>query len=131
MSEITHDEESMESIIFVDNEPDIIDTFCFLLKRIFPDFEVRVALDGQSAMDMIQEESPRLVLSDYSMGKVSGGDIAAFCMERSIPCAIISGHPSEDLVGKLPEGVAILQKTDLLMRGRLEEFLKDMLQEVA
>ena len=60
-------------ILIVDDEPNIVISLEFLMKR--EGFQVSVAVDGQAALDKIAENIPDLVLLDVMMPKKSGFEV--------------------------------------------------------
>ena len=63
----------IEKILIADDEPNIVISLEFLLRR--EGFEVSVARDGQEALDAIRRDRPQLVLLDVMMPKKSGYDV--------------------------------------------------------
>ncbi len=72
-----------EKILIADDEPNIVISLEFLLKR--EGFEVGVARDGQETLDLIRRDRPQLVLLDVMMPKKSGYDV---CQEVRADAAI-------------------------------------------
>ena len=62
-----------ERILIADDEPNIVISLEFLLKR--EGYEVSVARDGQETLDTIRRDRPQLVLLDVMMPKRSGYDV--------------------------------------------------------
>ncbi|MCT4665290.1 MAG: response regulator [Flavobacteriales bacterium] len=58
------------SILIVDDEPSIVMSLDFLLRK--ENYEVFIARDGQEALDLIEENIPDLILLDIMMPKVDG-----------------------------------------------------------
>ena len=63
------------SILIADDEPNIVISLEYLLKRA--GYTVLVARDGQQAIDMIRSERPALVLLDVMMPIKSGHEVCA------------------------------------------------------
>ncbi len=61
------------SVLIVDDEPNIVISLEFLMKRA--GYDVRVARDGEAAMRAIERRKPRLVLLDVMMPKRNGYDV--------------------------------------------------------
>ena len=61
------------SILIADDEPNILISLEFLLKRA--GFQVSLACDGQAALDAILRDRPDLVLLDVMMPKKSGLEV--------------------------------------------------------
>jgi DNA-binding response OmpR family regulator len=58
------------SVLVVDDEPHILHSLEFLMKR--EDYDVRVARDGEAALQAIDEQCPDLILLDVMMPKRDG-----------------------------------------------------------
>ena len=58
------------SVLVVDDEPHILHSLEFLMKR--ENYDVRVASDGEAALEAIDERCPDLVLLDVMMPKRDG-----------------------------------------------------------
>lgn len=61
------------TILIADDEPNILISLEFLMKR--EGYNVKLARDGQEAVDAIIEHRPHLVLLDVMMPKKSGFDV--------------------------------------------------------
>jgi DNA-binding response OmpR family regulator len=61
------------SVLVVDDEPNIVLSLEFLLKQV--GYEVRVARDGEAALEAIGQFKPGLVLLDVMMPKRDGFDV--------------------------------------------------------
>lgn len=62
-----------QSVLIVDDEPNIVMSLEFLLKK--QGYDVRVASDGDKAISAIEENVPDLVLLDLMMPKRDGFDV--------------------------------------------------------
>lgn len=60
-------------ILIADDEPNIVVSLEYMMKR--EGYEVLVARDGQSALETIRRERPRLVLLDAMMPGMSGFEV--------------------------------------------------------
>lgn len=61
------------SVLVVDDEPNIVLSLEFLLKQV--GYDVRVARDGEQALESIAQATPGLVLLDVMMPKRDGYDV--------------------------------------------------------
>ena len=61
------------SVLVVDDEPNIVLSLEFLIRRA--GYEVRVARDGEAALKSMEEQTPDLVLLDVMMPKRDGFDV--------------------------------------------------------
>ena len=62
-----------QSVLIVDDEPNILLSLQFLMKK--SGYEVRTAKDGEEAMAEIERAAPDLVLLDVMMPKIDGFSI--------------------------------------------------------
>ena len=62
-----------QSVLVVDDEPNIVLSLEFLIKQA--GYEVRVARDGEAALQAMEEQLPDLVLLDIMMPKRDGFDV--------------------------------------------------------
>lgn len=62
-----------KTILLVDDEPNIVLSLEFLMKRA--GYEVRVASDGDAAIDSIKNNPPDLILLDINMAKRDGFEV--------------------------------------------------------
>ncbi|WP_347265920.1 response regulator [Paracoccus sp. (in: a-proteobacteria)] len=63
----------MAKVLIADDEPNIVVSLSFMLKR--EGYEVLVAPDGTQALAMIRSEMPALVLLDASMPGMTGFEV--------------------------------------------------------
>ena len=69
-------------ILIVDDEEMLLDLFEMLISGEF-DCEITTATDGYEAMKILETDSEfKLILSDYKMPKVSGGELFHFNSTR-------------------------------------------------
>ncbi|WP_107039714.1 response regulator transcription factor [Brumimicrobium mesophilum] len=66
----------MSKILIVDDEPNIVMTLEYALKK--KGFEVFIARDGDEAIELIKTIEPNLVLLDIMMPKVDGFEVLEF-----------------------------------------------------
>lgn len=69
-----------KTILIVDDEPNIVLSLEFLMKRA--QYEVRTAEDGETALAMVAEDPPDLILLDVNMPRRNGYEV----------CEIIRRH---------------------------------------
>ncbi len=82
----------MEKLLVIDDDLDI----CLLLKRflIKNGFEVQIAHTGKESLRMLKEYTPNLVLTDFKLGDMTGGEILIRIKEQSpqMPVIVITGY---------------------------------------
>jgi len=79
-------------ILIVDDERDLVDAYVRLLAR--PGFRCIGAFDASEAIQMIDAESPDLVITDLSLPDSSGIEIIRHVRAKSqlTPIIVMSGH---------------------------------------
>jgi CheY-like chemotaxis protein len=92
-------------VLVVDDEPQVAHALRRLLKR--EGFDVQVAFNGAEALERLKEFSPDIVLSDFRMPGMTGGELLQQ-VKRSHPLAlrlIISGYADfKSVVASVNEG---------------------------
>jgi two-component system, NtrC family, response regulator HydG len=82
----------MQRILVIDDDTDI----CLLLRRFLSknNYEVAIAHDGNSGLNLLQEFRPNLVMTDFRLGDMDGGTILSKIKDKfpSIPVLIITGY---------------------------------------
>lgn len=63
------------SILIVEDDRDLTDVLAYILRR--EGHEVRVAHDGATALELWQDSTPRLILLDLDIPRVSGWDVCS------------------------------------------------------
>jgi two-component system alkaline phosphatase synthesis response regulator PhoP len=89
------------TVLFVEDDPAFADMY--RLKLEMDGYTVRLARDGQEALDMLQrEELPDLVFLDIRLPKMDGIGLLARLREtdrtESLPVVILSNYAEDDLV---------------------------------
>src|SRR5271167_759351 len=84
-------------ILIVDDERDLVDAYVRLLAR--PGFRCIGAFDAREAIEMIDAESPDLVITDLSLPDTSGIEIIRHIRTKSLttPIIVMSGHNTPEL----------------------------------
>ena len=97
-------------ILFVDDEPAIVQAVTGVLKDL--GHGVTTAEDGRRALELCQDQSFDLVVSDIRMPHVDGLKLLATLRERGVatPVILISGHREEDGAVTPGPDVAYLRK---------------------
>jgi CheY-like chemotaxis protein len=65
----------MKRVLIAEDDPDLRDIFMRTFKK--REFDVRVAQDGQEAVDRLREEVPDVLVLDINMPRLSGFDVLA------------------------------------------------------
>jgi len=89
---ITNATDDATVILIVDDEPDITTTYAILFE--YHGFRVSAACDGSSALKMIDEVKPDVIVSDYMMPLMNGAELCAIVKKeprwKDIPFVLMS-----------------------------------------
>lgn len=66
----------MEKVLIVDDDPNILLSLEFLLRK--SGYQVFVAVDGEEAIALVEKERPNMVLLDIMMPKVNGYEVCEY-----------------------------------------------------
>ena len=104
----------MKKILLVDDEESMAGLFQTVLKQA--GFEVALAEDGKTALDMVKGDKFDLILMDQMMPEMSGNDALLLLkqdeMTKNIPVAMLTNFSHDELVNQA------------LGRGAVEYILK-------
>ncbi|PLK42206.1 sigma-54 dependent transcriptional regulator [Emticicia sp. TH156] len=82
----------MQRILVIDDDTDI----CLLLRRFLSKngYDVAIAQNGQTGLSLLEEFTPDLVMTDFRLGDLDGGQILRKIKERfpEVPVLIITGY---------------------------------------
>lgn len=90
----------MISVLFVDDEPVLVDIGRLFLKRA-GDFSVTGVLSGQEAVTLLKENTYDVIISDYQMPGMNGIDLLRFVRKQcgDIPFILFTGRGDEAIAG--------------------------------
>ncbi|WP_265210946.1 response regulator [Herbaspirillum lusitanum] len=84
-----------KSILIVDDEPDFLDVIEVAL--LMGGYRVARAKDGKQAWEMLDSETPGIILSDYSMPRMNGCElfdlVRSSSRGRNMPFIFMSATP--------------------------------------
>ncbi|GLR64302.1 response regulator transcription factor [Marinospirillum insulare] len=87
----------MAKVLVVDDEPNIVLSLEFLMQQA--GFDVTTALDGESAMALVTENPPDLVLLDISLPGISGFEVLEQLRSQEsfkrLPIVMLTAHGRE------------------------------------
>lgn len=87
---------AVKTILIADDDPSIVLSVQYLLEQA--GYRVRVANDGQAALELLQRELPDLILLDVTMPRMSGYDVCQRVREsgawRHIPIVMLTARGS-------------------------------------
>lgn len=88
-----------QSILLVDDEPDILDSLQTILERHLPGVKVRTALSGPQALDLLKAEPADLIVTDYKMPSMNGLDFLeeASRVAPGVPRILVTAFPDLDI----------------------------------
>ena len=96
-----------QTVLFVDDEVNILKA----VQRLFRNepFQVRVASRAREALELLENESPQVVVTDQRMPEMSGVDLLSAVRERhpDVVRMMLTGYTEIDVADGLPTAVAI------------------------
>jgi len=97
-------EQPVTFILVVDDEPHIVRTLTINLRA--RDYDVASAADGRSALRIIKERTPDVIVLDLGLPDVDGIDVLRTVRETSnVPVVVLSArHDSDDKIEALDAG---------------------------
>ncbi len=117
------------TILIADDEPNILISLEFLMKR--EGYDVKLARDGQEALDAIIQHRPALVLLDVMMPKKSGFDVCQEVRARAdvgrTPILMLTARGRDTDVAKGLELGANAYMTKPFSTKELVEKVKELL----
>lgn len=117
------------TILIADDEPNILISLEFLMKR--EGYDVKLARDGQEALDAIVQHRPALVLLDVMMPKMSGFDVCQEVRARAdvgrTPILMLTARGRDTDVAKGLELGANAYMTKPFSTKELVEKVKELL----
>jgi two-component system KDP operon response regulator KdpE len=83
-------------VLVVDEEPDVIKLVAMSFRMQQPAWEVIGALDGQEALDLIEQEQPNVVLLDIGLPEMSGFEVLeAIRLFSDVPVIMLTARDDE------------------------------------
>ena len=98
------------SVLVVDDDPDVREFIVTSLGDY--GYRVREAADGEAGLKAFAEERPDLVILDYAMPGLSGGDVAAQILKlvRGQPILFVSGYSESEAIKRAAPQAMMLPK---------------------
>lgn len=119
----------MAQILVVDDDPDLNKLIALILR--VDGYDVRQAAEGETALRMVQESAPDLILLDMMMPGMSGIDVARALHDTPqtthIPVVFCSAKCDQD---SYAEGLAIPQVVDYVFKPFAPQDLLSRLHNV-
>ncbi|MFA5143839.1 MAG: response regulator [Candidatus Omnitrophota bacterium] len=111
-----------KKILFVDDEPDILDLATVRLKKL--GYEVIEAVDAEEAMDIIQKTPPDLILLDLLLPKMQGDELCKKLKSddkyKGIPIILFTASAIRP---SLPENIKAMGADDCILKPFVPEEL--------
>src|SRR5436309_13359051 len=85
---------SKSKVLIVDDNSDVRRLFAIGLNQ--HGFEVKLAANGAEAVERIQEEQPDVIVLDWLMPLMDGGEVLSRVSTNGIPIIVISGQPAPE-----------------------------------
>jgi len=109
------------SVVIVDDDEDALRLFGAMVRQAVPDAQIRLAPDGETALRMVRESAPDLLLSDLDLPGMSGLELCMSLRGTSVAdrceMVIISGAATDSDVRLLYQlGLTRFVKKEALAR---------------
>ena len=80
------------SVLVVDDDPQIAKVLSFYVKKAAPDADIRVASDGDSALELVRQRAPDVMLLDLQMPRMNGIEVCMYLrgVHLADHCTIVS-----------------------------------------
>jgi serine/threonine protein kinase len=122
------------SILIVDDDVDLAKILSFYVRQIVPGASIRVAHDGEAALDEVQKSEPDVMLLDLHMPRMNGVEV---CMQLrgeglAESCSIVSvsaGAQEHDVQLLHQLGIHHFLEKGSNLRGRLRTVLGEVCGE--
>ena len=91
--------EKMSSIILIDDEKDLCYSLAKQLRHFFPNLQIRSTTKPLEAKQWLEEERPRLLITDVRMPYISGLELFILVNKRwgFVPTIVMSAYLSKEL----------------------------------
>ncbi len=93
----------MDKILLVDDDYKVLRILWSRLQKYDDKFEVILAYDGEEAIEVLQQNSISLVITDILMPKIDGLELLAHIKKSypEIPCFVMTAHGTSEIKDKL------------------------------
>ncbi|HWQ15225.1 MAG TPA: response regulator [Roseiflexaceae bacterium] len=101
------------NVLVVDDNRLYRDAFCNLLQSCYPHLQLVPAADGSAALSLTRQIAFDLIILDYDLTSISGGDVVRRLRARGAPLPpiiMMSAHPDIAIFSRLLMVTAFLQK---------------------
>ena len=119
----------MDKVLIVDDDYKVLRILRSRLQKYKDKFEVVLAYDGAEAMEVLQQNSISVVITDIVMPKIDGLELLAHVNESypETPCFVMTAHETAEIKDKLSKNtVRIFNKPFLI-----DDLAKAVLQVLA
>lgn len=106
----SHAAQGSESILIVDDDPDVRQIMFGVLSDL--GYQVREAANGETALQMLNDVRPRLLVLDFGMPGVNGAEVAAAARKQNedLRVLFVSGYSDTAAIEKAVGKAALLHK---------------------
>ena len=89
-------------ILFVDDEPDILESLAALVREALPDTTVVTAPSGRAGLDLLARQHVDLIVSDFKMPGMDGVEFLYQCrrLHPTVPRVMLTAFPTEELANR-------------------------------
>jgi CheY-like chemotaxis protein len=89
-------------VLFVDDEPDILESLSALFAASLPGATVVIAPSGRAGLDLLAKQTVDLIVSDFRMPGMDGVEFLSRCrrLYPKVPRVMLTAFPSEELANQ-------------------------------
>lgn len=105
------------NVLVVDDTAMYRDSFCSLLKSCYPYLKITTAESGSEALVLTQEQNFDLIILDYHLTSITGGDVIRHLRRRAMvhgttlpPLVLMSSQPDAAVFARMLGTAAFLSK---------------------
>jgi CheY-like chemotaxis protein len=98
----------MDKVLLVDDDYKVLRILWSRLQKYEDKFEVVLAYNGAEAIDVLQQKSISVVITDIIMPKIDGLELLAHIKKNypEIPCFVMTAHGTSEIKDKLSKNTA-------------------------
>jgi CheY-like chemotaxis protein len=124
------------NVLVVDDNRIYRDAFCNLLQFCYPNLQLVPAGDGSTALSLTHQIAFDLIVLDYDLTSLTGGDVVRRLRARGAPLppiVLMSAHPDIAVFARLLMVTAFLQKPvdEHDLRAVLDPLMAEPIRRVA
>lgn len=122
------DEYNMKKILVVDNNPVLLKAVSHILEQL--DCEVRTAINGLNALEILEDYSPDILFTDLIMPQVSGEQLCKIIRTNTKYDDLFIVVLSAVIIEDLDDVLALIDYDLCIVKGELKELRKHLIKSL-